>query len=126
MNLVQRADSLFSKFARVSRADATGQVACICCGDTGHWSTYDPAHFVGRSCMALRWHLDNVWPCCRTCHESKRHLDSYKASLIKARGEAFVESLISRGKAYQKAPNDAEVEEIIKELTYKLSEYGNQ
>ena len=126
MNLIQIADNLLSKYARVSRADKAGQVDCICCGRPFHWSLTDPAHFVGRACMALRWELDNVWPCCRTCHESPDHLDRYEATLVKTRGQAFVESLVVRGKRYQKAPNKAEIAEIITELTYKLSEYGNQ
>jgi len=75
--------------------------------------------------MALRWDLDNVWPCHRTCHESPDHLDRYEATLIKTKGEAFVDDLKRRGKKYSKAPNEEEVKEIIEELTYKLSQYSN-
>jgi hypothetical protein len=126
LTLIDRADSLFSRFARVSRADKSGKVDCICCGKPFHWGGVDPAHLVGRSCMDLRWELDNVWPCCRACHDSPDHLDRYKATLAKARGQAFVDDLIARGKRYCKNPTKAEIEEIIEQLTYKLSQYGDQ
>jgi hypothetical protein len=123
---IQLADHLFSKYARILRADKDGQVVCVCCGKSGHWREFDPAHFVGRSCMALRWDTDNVWPCHRVCHDSPDHLDRYEITLIKTQGEAFVDDLRQRGKRYCKAPNDEEIKEIIAELTYKLTEYANQ
>jgi hypothetical protein len=126
LKLIQVADNLFSKLARISRADKNGKVDCICCGRSFHWAAVDPAHFIGRACMALRWHIDNVWPCCRACHELPNHLDRYETTLIKTRGKAFVDDLVIRGKEYQKAPNEGEIKEIIQELTYKLSFYGDQ
>jgi hypothetical protein len=76
--------------------------------------------------MALRWDIDNVWPCHRTCHDSPRHLDNYEAALLKTQGQAFVDSLRARGYQYCKAPTEAEIKEKIQELTYKLTEYGNK
>ena len=126
MTSLQIADNLFSRYARVSRADASGSVVCICCGKSDHWGTFDNAHFVGRACMALRFSLDNCWPCHRACHDAPDHLTRYEATLIKARGEAFVEDLKARGKKYQKAPSEAEINELIEQLKQTLSEYGNQ
>ena len=76
--------------------------------------------------MALRWELDNVWPCCRACHEASTYLDKYEATLLKTKGVEFVDGLRYRGRQYCKAPSEEEVKTIIEELTYKLTEYGNK
>jgi hypothetical protein len=76
--------------------------------------------------MALRWDLINVWPCHRVCHDSPDHLANYRAALIKKNGEAFVDELIARSKRFERAPTEIEVLEIIEQLTYKLSQYGDQ
>ena len=76
--------------------------------------------------MALRYDLDNCWPGCRECHSKPQHNHEYATQLTRKKGIAFVENLRKRGYQYTKAPNKAEMEEIINDLTYKLTAYGNK
>lgn len=123
---IEIADTLFSRLARISRADSTGAVVCICCGKPSHWATMDCAHFVGRSCTALRWDLSNGWPCHRVCHSDPNHQVNYETALIKAQGEAFVEELKFKGKQFGRAPGQGELEALIESLIIKLRQYANQ
>lgn len=121
MNLIQQADSAFSKLARLSRADKAGQVECICCGRPFHWTYTDCGHFVVRGNMALRYDLDNCWPVCRACHSKPTHTTEYENALVKKKGQEFVDRLRQRGHQYFRAQNDQEMEALVQELTYKLS-----
>lgn len=76
--------------------------------------------------MALRWTIDNGWPCHRACHDDVQHLAKYERTLLGMYGEDFVEGLKWKGKQYQKAPTDAELTEIIERLTFKLTVYANK
>lgn len=118
--LIQLADSLFSKLARVSRANATGAVECICCGHSFHWGNTDCAHFITRGHMALRYELDNCWPVCRLCHTGPFHQVEYEAALVEKKGQAFVDSLRERGYQYTRSRTDHEMAALIEEINQKL------
>jgi hypothetical protein len=126
LTLIQTADSLFSKYCRLYHADESGQAFCICCGVAGHYSTFDVCHFIGRSCVQLRWSIDNCYLGCRTCHDSPEHLNKFKATLVRKKGEAFVENLVVRGKEYSKAPTKHELETLIQKLTNQLKQWKSK
>lgn len=126
MNLIHLADNLFSRYARISRADDSGGVDCVCCGHSFHWGAVDCAHFVIRGHLHLRWDINNAWPCCRDCHEKGDHLARYKAGLVAKFGEGFVEELIRRGKEFHRAPTREDLTHIIEVLSNKLEEYADK
>lgn len=126
LSLIQIADAFFSKLVRVSRANETGAVQCICCGHSFHWMLVDCGHFITRGHMGLRYDLDNCWPVCRVCHVKPGHQSDYEVALTAKKGEEFVASLHERGYKYFRARTDEEMEELIKETIEKLTVYGNK
>jgi hypothetical protein len=123
VKLFEYADKLFSKLARISRADKSGSVDCFICGSPFHWSFTDCAHFIIRRNFSLRYCLDNCWPVCRICHQRQEHNAEYESALLKKKGAAFVESLRQRGNQYFRTPNDKEMAEIIEEITQELNQF---
>lgn len=68
---MDRADEWFSKFIRLSHADARGYVKCCTCGKYHHWKNVDCGHFMTRNHQSTRYDEKNVGPQCRSCNSFK-------------------------------------------------------
>jgi hypothetical protein len=66
--IIRKFDKLFSKWVRLSNADAKGYCECITCGRSYKWNDIDAGHFVSRRHLVLRFDPRNVFPQCRRCN----------------------------------------------------------
>jgi len=68
-DLVAELDAVFSRFVRLSAADANGNCSCYICDSVNRWEDCDAMHFVPRANMLLRFDTRNVKCGCRTCNQ---------------------------------------------------------
>ena len=61
-DLIEDADTIFSKFIRLKYADKAGKVVCYTCGKVRHWSLLQNGHYVKRAHLYLRWDERNCRP----------------------------------------------------------------
>ena len=66
--LENKLDKLFSRYVRLSHADAGGTVSCVTCRKLMHWKESDCGHWVKRQHRAVRWDERNVGPQCARCN----------------------------------------------------------
>lgn len=127
---IDQLDKVFSLYIRMrdSREFHYRNFRCISCGDVKDFEQMDCGHFIGRSCMALRWNEQNCSGECRFCNRmTSSHLLYYRKNLIiklgtdaikgtiaeslegkkrldiiKKLGEERVEALEAQKKAYKK------------------------
>lgn len=66
--IVNKLDTIFSKFIRLRVADREGIVECVTCGKKDHWRKMQAGHFMSRRHYATRWHEDNVQVQCPLCN----------------------------------------------------------
>lgn len=65
---IKELDDLVSLFVRISAADDTGTISCVCCGSRVYWKDSDCAHFKDRDNMATRFYLPNLGAADRECN----------------------------------------------------------
>jgi hypothetical protein len=97
--LENRADYLFSRIARFSRADKFGMVDCATCGRRMHWTKVDAGHYMSRVFRATRYDLNNVWPQCKPCNSGFGTLKWRPDESIKAKWKEFFDRQIESGYA---------------------------
>ena len=86
--LVDRLDTVFSKYIRLRDAMPNGTFRCISCGKLKLISQADCGHFHSRKHMGTRFDEDNCHAECRYCNRfSADHLIGYRENLIKKIGE---------------------------------------
>lgn len=61
-NLVDEADTWFSKWVRLAHADKDGVVVCYTSGKKFHWTQIQCGHFISRKHYATRWAFENARP----------------------------------------------------------------
>ena len=79
--LVQKLDTLFSRYIRLSSADHRGFCECVTCKKKYHWKNIQAGHFMSRKHYSTRWEEDNVFPQCLACNVY-RSGEQYKYSLF--------------------------------------------
>lgn len=85
--LVDRLDTVFSRFIRLRDAMPGGMFRCISCGRIKPIGQADCGHFHSRMHMGTRFDEDNCHAECRYCNRfSADHLIGYRENLIKKIG----------------------------------------
>ena len=82
---INKLDKVFSLYIRLrdSRMFHYQRFRCISCGDIKSVEQMDCGHYIGRSCMPLRWHSMNGNGECRFCNRmDSSHLLGYRRNLI--------------------------------------------
>ena len=82
---IDKLDKVFSLYIRMrdSRQFRYRMFRCISCGDVKPVDQMDCGHFIGRSCMPLRWNTLNCNGECRACNRmDSSHLIGYRKNLI--------------------------------------------
>lgn len=85
--LVDRLDTVFSKYIRLRDAMPSGMFRCISCGKIKPLDQADCGHFHSRVHMSTRFDEDNCNAECRYCNRfSADHIIGYRENLIKKIG----------------------------------------
>ena len=112
--LIDRLDTIFSKYIRLRDAMPSGVFRCISCGKIKPISQADCGHFHSRIHMSTRFSEDNCNAECRMCNRfSADHLIGYRENLIKKIGEQRFLLLEVRAKQTHKYAH-FEIEQLIK------------
>ena len=86
--LVDRLDTVFSRYIRLRDAMSSGMFRCISCGKIKPIEQADCGHFHSRTHMSTRFDEDNCHTECRYCNRfSADHIIGYRENLIKKIGE---------------------------------------
>lgn len=81
--LIKEADEQVSLFVRMSAADDTGTISCVCCGERVFWKDSDCAHYKDRDNMATRFWLPNLGAASRDCNrfDHYAHIERWTARM---------------------------------------------
>ena len=91
--LIKQLDSVYSQVIRKSKY-------CKKCATT---SGVEPAHIFSRSCMSVRWDLDNSIPLCRKCHSwTHRNTKQFKDWVRKLYGDERYDNLVINANSIKK------------------------
>lgn len=66
--LKKELDAVFSRWVRLSHADASGWVVCYTCNTRYHWKKIQNGHFIRRQYLATRFDPRNCRPQCVGCN----------------------------------------------------------
>lgn len=70
--LISDLDALVSRYVRLSAKGKDGLINCYTCSFRGAYGEMDAGHYIGRSCMYLRFDFErNIRPQCHICNRSK-------------------------------------------------------
>lgn len=95
---IDQLDKVFSLYIRMrdSREFHYRAFRCISCGDVKPFEQMDCGHFIGRTCMALRWNEQNCSGECRFCNRmTSSHLLYYRKNLIIKLGTDAIKGTIA-------------------------------
>ena len=112
--LVDRLDTIFSKYIRLRDAMPSGMFRCISCGQIKPISQADCGHFHSRIHMSTRFDEDNCHAECRFCNRfSADHIIGYRENLIKKiGGQRFALLEVKAHQSYKYS--HFEIEQLIK------------
>ncbi|MBR1526863.1 MAG: recombination protein NinG [Prevotella sp.] len=112
--LVDRLDTVFSKYIRLRDAMPSGMFRCISCGQIKPISQADCGHFHSRIHMSTRFDEDNCHAECRFCNRfSADHIIGYRENLIKKiGGQRFALLEVKAHQSHKYA--HFEIEQLIK------------
>lgn len=121
--LVDRLDTVFSRYIRLRDAMPSGMFRCISCGKIKPIEQADCGHFHSRTHMSTRFDEDNCHAECRYCNRfSADHIIGYRENLIKKIGEQRFKLLDIKAHETKKWSH-FELEQLAKyyrALAYKL------
>lgn len=120
--LENKLDQLFSRYIRLSSADAGGTVSCVTCRKLMHWKESQCGHWVKRQHRAVRWDERNVGVQCPRCnHFMGGAQDEFSRHIITRHGlEAHDELLRLKHTVFK--VNRGFLEELIDTYKGKVDE----
>lgn len=120
---IKELDELISLYVRISAADETGTISCVCCGSRVYWKDADCAHFKDRDNMATRFYLPNLGAADRECNrfDHYNHINRWSARM----GNYNADLLDTASRGLQKYTRP-ELEEMIEDYKVKVSALRKQ
>lgn len=113
----KKADSVVSRYVRLSAADSQGNAECYTCGKIAPYKTLQCGHFVSRNNSATRYDLANLRPQCAGCNIWGRgRYDVYADKLMEELGVDAFKDLLKRGRSIHSL-TIPELKEIIDKYT---------
>ena len=92
-------DRVFSLYVRLRFSDGRGIASCASCGLRSPFKALQCGHFVSRSYLATRWHLENCAPQCVQCNIFKKgNLAAYAAWGVDRYGMDWPARMVSLSK----------------------------
>ena len=112
--LIDKLDTVFSKFIRLRDAMPSGMFRCISCGQIKPLEQADCGHYHSRMHMSTRFDEDNCHAECRYCNRFKAdHMIGYRENLIRKIGQQrFLLLEVKAGET--KKWSDFELEQLAK------------
>lgn len=116
MSIEEKAWRVFSRYVRLSNANAFGYCKCVTCERVKRWQDMDCGHWIDRRFKSVMVDVRNTAPQCRVCN---RYQDGQSGRFeqrirFKYGSEAIEELLYLRD--HGQAPNWASVHEKYKKL----------
>ena len=122
---INKADSVFSKYIRLSYSDGRGNCRCFTCDAVKPISEIDCGHFVSRQHKSTRWLEKNCHPQCRFCNRyNEGRKDVYAVKLIEKYGPNILLEL-QEEKNKIAHPNASDLQELIQKYKRKTEELGD-
>ena len=88
-------DKEFSRYVRLRHADHVGNVACVTCNKSLHWSDTHCGHYVPRQYLSVRWDDRNANVQCPYCNTYRHgNLAEYTLFMQKTYGQSVVDELL--------------------------------
>jgi predicted thioredoxin/glutaredoxin len=120
-DLIKDADTIFSRWVRLSNSDKDGNVSCYTCDVTKHWTLMQNGHYIKRGNLFLRFDPRNCRVQCEGCNVYKDgNYAEYTQRLEKER-PGIVEYLLEESRLVYK-PTRLEIKNIITEYTLKIKQ----
>ena len=120
--LIDKLDTIFSKFIRLRDADDNGICRCITSGEFAHFKECDAGHFMSRNNMATRWDEQNVNAQPRADNRFKAGRQyEHGLAIDKKFGKGTSEKLLIKSKSPCKF-QDFELEEMIEKYKQKVKD----
>jgi hypothetical protein len=121
--LISDADTVFSRYLRMSAADDKGIVKCFTCGCKKHFSLMQCGHYIKRGNLFLRLNERNCRPQCQTCNYNQK-TDGEKAKFTAGleKENPGITEILKEESAVVYKPTRSELRAIISEYSAKLKE----
>ncbi len=120
--LVKELDEIVSKYVRLSAADKDGICQCYTCPTKEHYSRVDAGHFVGRSCMWLRWDTGrNIRVQCQKCNRMEYGKALVFAVNLDKELPGVTDYLMEESRKVHKW-SDYEIRQMIKDFRIKVKQ----
>lgn len=119
--LIERLDTLVSKWVRYSAVGADGLVECWTCGRRYKPADVDAGHYVSRSCSFLRFDLRNIKPQCRLDNRSKYGMAAEFGKRLEENAPGITEILLEESKIVHHWGRD-ELKQMILDFEQKLKQ----
>jgi len=118
--LVDKLDSVFSQFVRLSNADSEGNVRCYTCDANMHWKEAQNGHFYTRGRYATRWDINNCRVQDYRCNIIlKGNYIVYTRRMIAEIGEHGVDELERLSKTTVKIPTH-QLQDMIEDYSHRV------
>ena len=112
--LIDKLDTVFSKYIRLRDAMPSGMFRCISCGQIKPLEQADCGHYYSRTHMGTRFDEDNCNAECRFCNRFKAdHMIGYRENLEKKIGSQRLALLSVKANGIHKFAH-FEIEQLIK------------
>lgn len=120
-DLIKEADTIFSRWLRLSSADSDGNVSCYTCDVIKHWTLQQNGHYVKRGNLFLRYDPRNSRVQCEGCNVYKDGNYAEYTKRLEVERPGIVEYLLEESRIVYK-PTREEIKGIIREYTIKLKQ----
>ena len=118
-DLIADADTIYSRWLRMSGADKDGTVSCFTCNLNMRWQNAQCGHYVKRGNLFLRWDQRNTKIQCEGCNIHKGGNYSKFTANLESEHAGITTILLEEGRLVYK-PTREEIKGIIIEYTQKI------
>jgi hypothetical protein len=118
-DLIKEADTVFSRWLRLSSADSNGNAFCYTCDELRHWTLQQCGHYIKRGNLFLRFDPRNCRVQCETCNIHLGGNYPEYTKLLEIERPGIVDYLIEESRLVYK-PTREEIRNIITEYTIKF------
>lgn len=118
-DLIKEADTIFSRWLRLSSSDKDGNVSCFTCDTIKHWTLQQCGHYVKRGNLFLRFDPRNCRVQCEGCNVYKDGNYAEYTRRLEAERPGITEYLMEESRLVYKSTRE-EIKNIIKEYAVKI------